>query len=177
MTFCPSMSRYDWSALCRFRAGRLVGRTTSSPPACRSVSWKMPLDCAAGLYLGDPTAAAAGTRPLSPGCGSPRRDCPGWNSSPSMPPHPAATGPQRNRPQRRVGESGPRTPRRDNRAKCLSSHGPGTLGHSGLDLSSPMFAPCLLGCPGTPRHHPVSAAGRRCGQLNRMQLPARDSIP
>jgi hypothetical protein len=40
-------------------------------------------------------------------------------------------------------------------------HGPGTLGHGGLDLYAPMFAPCLLGCPGTPRQHPVSAASPR----------------
>ena len=26
---------------------------------------------------------------------------------------------------------------------------------SGLDLSAPMFAPCLLGCPGTGRQDPV----------------------
>jgi hypothetical protein len=36
------------------------------------------------------------------------------------------------------------------------------IGHGGLDLSAPMFAPCSLGCPGTPRQHPVSAAGSRC---------------
>ena len=30
-----------------------------------------------------------------------------------------------------------------------------TPGHSGLDLSAPMFAPCLLGCPGTGRQAPV----------------------
>jgi hypothetical protein len=28
--------------------------------------------------------------------------------------------------------------------------------HSGLDLAIAMFAPCLLGCPGTPRQRPVS---------------------
>src|ERR1700758_5192520 len=28
--------------------------------------------------------------------------------------------------------------------------------HSGLDLTVPMFAPCLLGCPGTPRQHAAS---------------------
>jgi hypothetical protein len=28
----------------------------------------------------------------------------------------------------------------------------------GLDLFTPTFAPCLLGCPGTPRHHLASAA-------------------
>jgi hypothetical protein len=30
--------------------------------------------------------------------------------------------------------------------------------HDGLDQCASMFAPCLLGCPGTPRQHPVSAA-------------------
>ena len=43
--------------------------------------------------------------------------------------------------------------------------------HSGLDLSLSTFAPCLLGCPGTLRHHPVSAARRGCGQPDRMAAP------
>jgi hypothetical protein len=30
--------------------------------------------------------------------------------------------------------------------------------HDGIDQCASMFAPCLLGCPGTPRQHPVSAA-------------------
>ena len=34
------------------------------------------------------------------------------------------------------------------------------LDHGGLDLCPPMFAPCLLGCPGTPRQYPVSVASR-----------------
>jgi len=33
----------------------------------------------------------------------------------------------------------------------FTGHGPDTLGHGGLDLCTPMFAPCLLGCPGTGR--------------------------
>ena len=32
--------------------------------------------------------------------------------------------------------------------------------HSGLDQCASMFAPCLLGCPGTPRYDPVSAERR-----------------
>jgi hypothetical protein len=41
---------------------------------------------------------------------------------------------------------------------------------SGLDLPVPMFAPCLLGCPGTPRQEPVrtgTAAVRRPVQTAR----------
>jgi hypothetical protein len=34
---------------------------------------------------------------------------------------------------------------------------------SGLDLSAPMFAPCLLGCPGTGRQHPVLTSLRLAG--------------
>jgi hypothetical protein len=30
--------------------------------------------------------------------------------------------------------------------------------YDGLDQCASVFAPCLLGCPGTPRQHPVSAA-------------------
>ena len=33
----------------------------------------------------------------------------------------------------------------------FTGHGPDALGHGGLDLSAPMFAPCLLGCRGTAR--------------------------
>jgi len=40
----------------------------------------------------------------------------------------------------------------------FTDHGPYAFGHGGLDLSASMFAPCSLGCPGTPRQHPVSAA-------------------
>jgi len=34
---------------------------------------------------------------------------------------------------------------------------------SGLDLSTPMFAPCLLGCPGTGRQNPVLMSLRLAG--------------
>ena len=34
---------------------------------------------------------------------------------------------------------------------------------SGLDLSAPMFAPCLLGCPGTGRQNPVLMSLRLAG--------------
>ncbi len=50
-------------------------------------------------------------------------------------------------------------------------HGPVALGHIGLDLCTPMFAPCLLGCPGTPRYHSVSAARRGCGRPDRLAAP------
>jgi hypothetical protein len=45
---------------------------------------------------------------------------------------------------------------------------PETLDHSGLDLCAPAFAPCLLGCPGTVRHRPVSAARRGFWRSDRM---------
>jgi hypothetical protein len=50
----------------------------------------------------------------------------------------------------------------------------------GLDLSASMFAPCSLGCPGTPRQHAVSTP--RCGYKppHRMAGPGRSrhlSIP
>ena len=37
------------------------------------------------------------------------------------------------------------------------------LGHGGLDLCTPMFAPCLLGCPGTGRQDPVLMSLRLAG--------------
>jgi len=43
--------------------------------------------------------------------------------------------------------------------------------HGGLDLRPAMFAPCLLGCPGTRRHHPASTGRRGCGRLDRMAAP------
>jgi hypothetical protein len=43
-------------------------------------------------------------------------------------------------------------------ASASPRHSPGILGHDGLDLCTSTFAPCLLGCPGTPRHNPVSTA-------------------
>jgi hypothetical protein len=52
-------------------------------------------------------------------------------------------------------------------------HGPGTLGHGGLDLWAPMFAPCSLGCPGTPRQHAVSAASRKDERPYKMAGPGR----
>ena len=62
-------------------------------------------------------------------------------------------------------------------SRQLSAAAQAGLDHGGLDLCQPMFAPCLLGCPGTPRQHPVSAA--RCGYRRRrtnLQLPARIGI-
>jgi hypothetical protein len=41
----------------------------------------------------------------------------------------------------------------------------------GLDQCPSMFAPCLLGCPGTPRQHPVSPARRGSGRPDRMAAP------
>ena len=38
---------------------------------------------------------------------------------------------------------------------------------SGLDLPGSVFAPCLLGCPGTPRQYPAPAARRGCRQPHR----------
>src|SRR5271165_1279499 len=38
-------------------------------------------------------------------------------------------------------------------ARSLSRPCPDALRPSGLDLCAPVFAPCLLGCPGTPREH------------------------
>jgi len=38
-----------------------------------------------------------------------------------------------------------------------------TLDHGGLDLYTPMFAPCLLGCPGTGRQDPVLMSLRLAG--------------
>jgi len=55
----------------------------------------------------------------------------------------------------------------------FTSHGPDTLDYGGLDLSASMFAPCSLGCPGTPREHPVSAARRGYRQPHRMTGPGR----
>jgi hypothetical protein len=55
--------------------------------------------------------------------------------------------------------------------RSLSRRRPRRHLHNGLDLSSPMFAPCLLGCPGTPRHHSVSAARRGCGRPDKMAAP------
>ena len=42
----------------------------------------------------------------------------------------------------------------------FAAHGPDVLDQGGLDLLASMFAPCSLGCPGTPRHQAVSAARR-----------------
>ena len=50
----------------------------------------------------------------------------------------------------------------------LSQRRPRRYWHSGIDLLPPMFAPCLLGCPGTPRQHPVSPARRRYRRPDRM---------
>ena len=52
-----------------------------------------------------------------------------------------------------------------------SSGAPGKPSRNGLDLWASMFAPCLLGCPGTPRHHPVSAARRGCGRPDKTAAP------
>jgi hypothetical protein len=49
--------------------------------------------------------------------------------------------------------------------------GAGILGRSGLDLSASMFAPWLLGCPGTPRQHPVSAARGGYRRTDEMAAP------
>jgi hypothetical protein len=49
--------------------------------------------------------------------------------------------------------------------------------HIGIDQCAPMFAPCLLGCPGTLRQHPVPAVRRRCGRPGQNgSLPARAII-
>ena len=48
-----------------------------------------------------------------------------------------------------------------------------TLGHGGLDLRTPMFAPCLLGCPGTARQRAVPRGTRSPGSPDR---PAGHSI-
>jgi hypothetical protein len=55
----------------------------------------------------------------------------------------------------------------------LSQPGSSPPRRIGLDLSVPMFAPCLLGCPGTGRQHPASAARRGCGRPDRMAAPGR----
>ena len=47
-------------------------------------------------------------------------------------------------------------------------HASDALGHGGLDLCIATVAPCLLGCPGTRRQHPVSAARRGYGRPDRM---------
>ncbi len=57
------------------------------------------------------------------------------------------------------------------RVYTFTRHGPGTLGHDGLDLSAWMFAPCSLGCPGTPRQHAVSGARRGYTQPHRTAGP------
>src|SRR5271166_1629006 len=46
-------------------------------------------------------------------------------------------------------------------ARSLSRPCPDALRPSGLDLCAPVFAPCLLGCPGTPRQHSVPALNPR----------------
>ena len=48
-----------------------------------------------------------------------------------------------------------------------------TLGHGGLDLCTPMFAPWLLGCPGTVRQRAVPRGTRSPGSPYR---PAGHSI-
>jgi hypothetical protein len=48
-------------------------------------------------------------------------------------------------------------------AESLSAGRPGALDHGGLDLCPPMFAPCLLGCPGTGRQDPVLMSLRLAG--------------
>jgi hypothetical protein len=53
------------------------------------------------------------------------------------------------------------------------------FGRSGLDLSVPMFAPCLLGCPGTPVPGQQSGRGHDPVQPRTGNLPAqhRDLMP
>jgi hypothetical protein len=46
---------------------------------------------------------------------------------------------------------------------------------SGLDLSAPMFAPCLLGCPGTPGSIRYPQRGADAGDRTGWQVPARAS--
>src|SRR5580700_5523467 len=58
----------------------------------------------------------------------------------------------------------------DRRIPFSADH-PDALDHGGLDLYLPMFAPCLLGCPGTPRQHPVSAARCRYRRPDKMAAP------
>lgn len=64
----------------------------------------------------------------------------------------------------------------------FAEYGPGTIGtiaerdasapgHGGLDLSALMFAPWLLGCLGTPRQHPVSAARSGFRRTDKMATP------
>ena len=50
---------------------------------------------------------------------------------------------------------------------CVSD----VLSHSGLDQYASMFAPCLLGCPGTPRQHLASAALRGFRRPDKMAAP------
>jgi hypothetical protein len=54
------------------------------------------------------------------------------------------------------------------------------LGHSGLDQCTSMFAPCLLGRPGTPRYAPALPGIRSAVRMQvpriEWQLPARASI-
>jgi len=50
---------------------------------------------------------------------------------------------------------------------CVSD----VLSHSGLDQYASMFAPCLLGCPGTPRQHLASAPRRGFRRPDKMAAP------
>jgi hypothetical protein len=57
------------------------------------------------------------------------------------------------------------------RATASSRHVPAGLDHGGLDLCAPTVAPRLLGCPGTPRQHPVSAVPRGYRRPDKMAAP------
>ncbi len=65
-----------------------------------------------------------------------------------------------------------RTPATPRGARICTFDGSGPC--SGLDLSVPMFAPCLLGCPGTGRQDPVLTSLRLAGLR---YSSARHSIP
>jgi len=76
-----------------------------------------------------------------------------------------------------------RTPAAPNMLRCARIHAladggyrqdPDVLGHGGLDLCRPMFAPCLLGRPGTSRYAPAAPGIR---SPPRIRATAQNSRP
>ena len=55
----------------------------------------------------------------------------------------------------------------------FTGHGPAIFGHGGLDLFASMFAPCSLGCPGTPRSRAASSGRRHPAPLDQWSRPSR----
>jgi len=53
-----------------------------------------------------------------------------------------------------------------------SRHDPDALDRGGPDLCAPMFAPCLLGCPGTPRQHRSQQRAADTGNRTERQVMA-----